>query len=130
MYIIDTHVLIWSFTASEKLSQRVKHILSSTSEVYISVISLWEVALKFGIGKLVLEGGTPEILWQEIVKSRLKVLPLHPETAIQFHNLPLMKHQDPFDRLIIWQALQNNFALISKDKDFEEYRKTGLQLIW
>ena len=59
------------------------------------------------------------------------VLDMRENEAITFHELPLKeKHKDPFDRMLIWQAITNNMIMISKDGLFEQYKKDGLKLAW
>jgi PIN domain nuclease of toxin-antitoxin system len=57
-------------------------------------------------------------------------VPIAPSDAASFHRLPRLKHKDPFDRLMIWQAIQQNFVLITKDREMDNYLQFGLQTIW
>jgi hypothetical protein len=70
-------------------------------------------------------------IWSnEVQNALLKVLEDTPKVFASFHKLPLISHADPFDRLIIWQAISNNMILISKDKHFKEYNTFGLKTLW
>lgn len=63
-------------------------------------------------------------------KAGFEILNVTPTEVSTSYRLPKLKHKDPFDRLIIWQCINNNFCLISKDSDLSVYKKYGLQIIW
>ena len=86
--------------------------------------------MKYGMGKLELQGCSPENLPE--VASAMQLELLHPsaEELASFHRLPRVTHKDPFDRLIIWQALQKQLQLVSKDQRLLEYQSLGLKVIW
>ena len=130
-YLLDTHSFLWVLFDDEKLSAKVKEIVSDLgNEIYISVITYWEISLKYSIGKLELEGVNPDelpIMAQEI---GIETLEISKEETSSFYKLPKIKHKDPFDRLIIWQAIKRNIILISNDGEMNNYKKFGLQLLW
>jgi PIN domain nuclease of toxin-antitoxin system len=72
----------------------------------------------------------PEELPDFAGKMDLKILPITAAEASGFHKLPRLSHKDPFDRIIIWQAIQRKMTLVSKDRDFKAYRKFGLRTFW
>lgn len=127
-YLIDTHVLLWSVGDPGKLSDRTKEILES-SPVLISVVSWWEISIKFALGKIELDNGEPEDLWNAAQKMNFGLLPVSANEAFSFHRLEII-HRDPFDRMLIWQAIKNDLPLVSKDNRLNVYVKYGLQLIW
>ncbi len=130
-YLLDTHTLIWAITEPQKLSDTVKFILENTdNEIIVSAISFWEIALKHSIQKLTLEGLTPEDFPKAAIDTGFRLLDLDGKTASLYHQLSATYHRDPFDRMLIWQALQNNFSLISKDADVAKYATEGLKVIW
>ena len=111
-----------------KISEKAKEALTSTNnEIYYSQVSLWEISIKYSIGKLYLNGITPEELYQEIENSFLLCNVLENQTLISSYRLP-KEHKDPFDRMIIWQAIMNKMALLSVDTKIDKYVEYGLNL--
>lgn len=131
-YLLDTHAFIWSFRCAEKLSKKVYEIISDAeNEIFLSSISLWEIAIKYQLKKLDL--GNLEIYHLPNIADEynFSILTPEPYDFITYSELPLKKeHRDPFDRLLIHTAIRNNLILISKDKKFEQYKKDGLQMLW
>ncbi len=115
--------------SSNKLSAKVKTILNDEPLIYVSTVSFWEISVKYSLGKMELNGGTPEDLYRASEKLRFRFLPLSEDDAASFYKLEPL-HKDTFDRLIIWQAIKNNMILLSKDSWMSEYKKFGLDLIW
>ena len=129
-YLIDTHIFLWTLFEPEKLSPEARAILQNMEkQVFVSAISFWEISLKFALGKLELEGCLPEDMPEHALATGLSLLPLKAEHVGGFYKLPRLKHKDPFDRMLIWQAIVMNLPLISADKAFAEYKSHGLNLI-
>ncbi|CAN5583474.1 type II toxin-antitoxin system VapC family toxin [soil metagenome] len=130
-YLLDTHTLIWAVTEPQKLSDTAKTILEDTdNEIIVSAISFWEIALKHSIQKLTLVGLTPEDFPKVVIETGFRLVDLDATTAASYHQLSATYHRDPFDRMLIWQALQNNYSLISKDENVMKYASEGLNVIW
>lgn len=130
-YLLDTHTLIWAITNKEKLSKKVKNILeSSETEIYVSAISYWEISLKYALGKIDLIGGDSQDLLNESLKLGFTNIPLKPEICTSFKNLTANYHRDPFDRMLIWQSISENYTLLTKDESIKLYKKVGLKTIW
>ncbi len=131
-YLLDTHSFLWSIEQPEKLSHSaIETILNTQNVIYVSSITFWEISLKIALKKLSVESYTPiELLKVAEESMRFVLLPLSPIEAASFHQLPLIQHKDPFDRMLIWQAISRGLALISKDSQFEDYQKCGLQILW
>ena len=131
-YLLDTHTFIWSFRQPESLSKKVYDIISdSDNKIYLSSISLWEIAIKHQIKKLDL--GNLNILHIPNIASEYDYTIVNPEPYdyITFSELPVKEnHRDPFDRMLIHTAIRNNFIILSKDEKFAQYEKDGLQLLW
>lgn len=131
-YLLDTHAFIWSFRSAEKLSKKVYEVISDAeNKIFLSSISLWEIAIKYQLKKLDL--GNLEIYHLPNIADEynFSILVPEPYDFITYSELPLKKeHRDPFDRLLIHTAIRNNLILISKDKKFEQYKKDGLQMMW
>ena len=129
-YLVDTHCLIWSLLDPKKL--RAAHrtiLLDSTSTKYVSKISYWEIALKYGLGKLHLKGITPEGLLSGANEAGYEIYDIAEEDLVTFYQLPTTpNHRDPFDRLLVWQCIRNKLTLISSDTKIKEYVEHGLKL--
>ena len=126
-YLLDTHVFLWMLLHTDKLSKKVYNVLEdSGKEIYLSAISLWEIAIKHQLRKLDLGGVDIRLLPNVAAQSDVKIITPEPYDFITYSELPLKKeHRDPFDRLLIHTAIRNNLILISKDKKFEQYKKDG-----
>ena len=126
--LLDTHYLIWSFTNPEKLpTWAATMLVSEEVEVFYSQASLWEMSIKFGSGKLILNGMTPEELYEEIETSHFQCLAFRNDDLISFHRLPV-EHRDPFDRIMIWQCIGHNLYFLSVDGAAPHYEKHGLKI--
>lgn len=126
--LIDTHYLLWLFMDTTKLSDEVKEaLISDKNEIYYSQVSLWEIAIKYSIGKLSLNGITPEELYDEIENSFLLYKTMDNQELISSYRLP-KEHKDPFDRMIIWQAVTSEMTLLSVDSKMNAYEEYGLKL--
>lgn len=130
-YLLDTHTFLWLVFDSARLSDAAKEIIQNpVHEIHVSAVSFWEISLKFSLGKLVLNHCTPEDLVKVAKKIPLEVLPLLPEEAASFHRLPKHSHKDPFDRMLVWQAMAHHKTLITCDKALEDYHPLGLKTFW
>lgn len=131
-YLLDTHTLIWTILDADQIPPKTKAIIQNTQNIiHVSVISFWEFSIKYSLGKLTSNGISPEDLLPLTKKNQFSILPLQPEEVSTAYRLPWMgTHKDPFDRILIWQALQNNMTIISKDSDFSLYIHMGLRLTW
>ena len=129
-YLLDTHVLLWSFLETGKLSPKVKSILlDEENDIFYSPVSLWEISIKYGLKKLLLNGGTPEDFFEEVHNSFYICEKINNEDLITSYKLPVY-HKDPFDRLLIWQAIRSAYTLVSADRDIELYKDKGLMVIF
>ena len=130
-YLVDTHILLWCLFSPGRISKKVKDILSeSETTKFVSVISIWEIAIKFSLGKLDLKGILPDLLPTIVKNARFEIMDLSTETAASFYKLPKLHNKDPFDRMLAWQAISHDFHLLTKDKDFSDYKDHGLKIIW
>ena len=130
-YLLDTHTLLWVLFKDEELTEQAKAAIQhSKNEIFVSVITYWEISLKYGIGKLELENITPEEIPYKSKEINIQTIDLAENEASTFFKFPRIKHIDPFDRLIIWQAINRNITLISKDKAMKEYENFGLRILW
>lgn len=130
-YLIDTHVLLWLLFKPTKVSAAKLSLLKDPeNEIYISSISFWEISLKYGLGKLDLSGVLPQDLPELALKMGITILDIDAKQLAGYHQLPdVNKHKDPFDRMLIWQAICNNLVLVSVDSKFRGYLEFGLKLL-
>ena len=130
-YLVDTHILLWSLFSPRRVSRKVKGILSESETIkFVSVISIWEIAIKFSLGKLDLKGVLPDTLPAIVKSARFEILDLNVETAASFYRLPKIGNKDPFDRMLAWQAISYDYHLLTKDKDLSDYKDYGLEVIY
>ena len=129
--MLDTHTLLWVIGKSYELSPRMRdYITDSDNEIYVSAISLWEIALKYSIGKLKLNFEVKDIP-AYCAEFGFRLIPLEPVEALNYLKLPLKEnHKDPFDRMLIHQCIRHNYTLISKDDKMKLYENDGLNCVW
>lgn len=128
--LIDTHVLIWFLEGSNLLAASSRQIIASpANNVFVSIASIWEIAIKISVGKLILAKPLADVI-KQIAAENIEILPISPEHALQVSTLPF-HHRDPFDRIIVSQAIVENIDFISTDTIFDDYLK-GLPIkrIW
>jgi PIN domain nuclease of toxin-antitoxin system len=129
-YLIDTHILIWSLIDTKKINSYVKDILQDSSNtIYVSSVSIWEISIKFSSGNLLLNNLSPEDVAFYCLKMGFKLIDLGVKEAATSHNLKNIHHKDPFDRILIWQAIKNDFTFISDDKNVKKYISEGIKVI-
>lgn len=130
-YLVDTHVFLWSVISPKKISQTISKILNDPeSTKYISVFSFWEISLKFSLDKIDLIGILPDELPDIAKRANFDIVDLDLETASSYYKLPKTNNKDPFDRMLAWQAIRKNFCLLTKDRDFADYKDQGLKIVW
>lgn len=130
-YLLDTHSFLWSAFSSRKLSRKAREaIVDPGNDICVSTISFWEVSLKYALKRIDLEPVTPESLPDIAEQMGYSVLPLSAIEASSFHRLPFGTHKDPFDRMLIWQAVTQHRTLISKDAEIGDYVQYGLSVLW
>jgi PIN domain nuclease of toxin-antitoxin system len=129
-YLLDTHYLIWAIVDSKKISKKIKDLISdSEQEIFVSTISFWEVALKSSIGKIEIAGFHPEDIPRICTKIGFDIIELSAADSSSYHHLKASYHKDPFDRMLIWQAIRNGYTLISADDQVNKYRSEGLNIL-
>jgi PIN domain nuclease of toxin-antitoxin system len=119
--LVDTNVLLWLLAGSTRLRQEIVDTLADPRNgVYVSTVSIWEVAIKVGIGRLNVPPDLARWLPRALVAARLSVLPIDMQSALGVEQLPF-HHADPFDRLLIVQARLGGYTLVSADRIFDRY---------
>lgn len=130
-YLLDTHYLLWSLFETKKINKKVKKILEdSDSKKVISGVSLWEISIKYSLGKLRLGPLNPDQVFEVIPEAGFDLIEIENQLLASYYQLPKIdNHKDPFDRLLIWQAISNGYTLLTQDKLIEQYQSNGLDLI-
>jgi PIN domain nuclease of toxin-antitoxin system len=124
--LIDTHALIWFLNGDSDLSDKARKAIEENAGInFISIASLWEIAIKLSLGKLELKSPFAAIS-EQILSNGFQILPITFDDTLILLSLPF-HHRDPFDRIIISQSFNNKLAIISKDKCFNDYQ---VGLIW
>ena len=119
-YLLDTHVILWVAENSSLLSEKAKAaILDKSTEIYVSIVSAWEVAIKLGTSKLSLDGGLSEF-FRIIDDNGFVTLPIERAYLLQLRNLSYF-YKDPFDRLIMATAAIEGMILITADENIQKY---------
>ena len=124
--LLDTHALLWFYSGNSQLSIRVKNLIKDTSNTcFISIASLWEITIKYHLGKLELDDAL-EDLFAFVSRNQINVLPIEFSHLLKITSLP-HTHKDPFDRIIIAQSISENFPIATKDGFFSAYE---VDIIW
>ena len=127
--LLDTHYLLWAFIDTSKISPSVyTKLLTDENDVFYSQASLWEIAIKYNMGKLSLKGMKPGEFYEEVENSFFKCRPLKNDELISFYKLPI-KHKDPFDRIMICQSIKSDYYFLSVDSQVAKYKKYGLKTL-
>ncbi len=125
-YLLDTHALIWFLNGDEHLSAKAQEIISDeTSTLYLSIVSLWEMAIKISLGKLKLSQPLDQLI-SSLGTLNINLLPITESHVLGLLTMPYV-HRDPFDRLLISQALDESLNLISNEAIFIDY---GIKTVW
>ncbi len=124
-FLLDTHAFIWLSENDPNLPNNLREMIDLADTVYLSIVSLWEMAIKLNLGKLSLKRSY-ETIEQELKLSDISLLPITFLDTVQVYRLPL-HHRDPFDRMLIAQAINKSLILISRDTQFDAY---PIQRIW
>jgi PIN domain nuclease of toxin-antitoxin system len=125
-YLLDTHTFIWTASEPEKLPKTVAEIISDeNNSIFCSVISILEIQIKVQIGKMTLRSPIEELI-KEQQENNIQLLSVQLPHVLKVGELPL-HHRDPFDRLLIAQAMVEGYTLLSKDENFKAY---SANILW
>lgn len=125
-YLVDTHAVIWFITNNERLPSHTKSLMEDKSNMcFVSIATYWEMSIKHSIGRLTLHTDLASI-FQIIDESGFEILPITINHTLANANLDF-HHQDPFDRIMIAQAITEQLQIITTDKEFSNY---PVSVIW
>jgi PIN domain nuclease of toxin-antitoxin system len=116
--LLDTHVFLWWQAGSSRLAEKFRQrIRQPANRVFVSVLAVWEIGLKRSLGKLSLTGSVREA----VERNRFDLLPVTAADAERCEGLP-WHHRDPFDRMLIAQALERDLVIVTSDANFPQYQ--------
>ena len=124
-YLIDTHVFLWMASEPSRLSAPATQACQ-TGRLWLSVASIWEIAIKAQIGRLNIPGSLRDFVSQHLKAGQISVLTIHARHAFRLGELPL-HHRDPFDRMLAAQSLEDGLPLITRDPLLEPYE---IERVW
>jgi PIN domain nuclease of toxin-antitoxin system len=125
--LLDTHILIWWSSNSERLSENVYNLITDANNtIMFSIASVWEMQIKFQLGKLNLDSPLPELIETQKQTNALQILPIELSHIYTLDGLP-NHHRDPFDRILVAQAIFEKTPLLSIDAIFDAY---AINRIW
>ena len=126
-YLLDTHSFIWFVEGNNQLSPTAKILIENPKHtIFLSIASIWEMAIKVRLGKLELQQPFAEFVQNHIQQYDIEILPIRLNHLTQISALEL-HHRDPFDRLLIVQSISENMPILSADSAFNAY---DVQRIW
>ena len=124
--LLDTHIFLWFITKDNRLSEKYcDAIINPDNEVYLSVVSVWEAMIKYQLGKLPLPESPETYLPKQREKHLVSSLSIDESTITQLAKLPPL-HRDPFDRLLLCQALQYDLIIITEDQLIISYSMVNI----
>ena len=124
--LLDTHAFLWFVAGDDRLSARARRAMESEgAELFLSAVSIWEMAIKLSLGRLTLPAPL-EVYIAEKLEHGFRVLPIDWMHAVAVEKMPF-HHRDPFDRLLVAQATTESMPLVSADPAFRAYK---VKLIW
>lgn len=128
--LLDTHVFLWFVSADHRLSPAMLDGLRDPSNrIFLSVVSLWEIIVKHQIGKLPLPAQPATYVTAQRVRHRIETLPLDEASVEQLNRLPAI-HRDPFDRMLLCQAIQHEMVLATDDHMLHAYTQCVENTPW
>ena len=126
-YLLDTHAFIWFVNNDPALSTTARSVLRGPqSSPLLSMASVWEMAIKIGLGKLKFTQPIERFIPDQLLRNRIDMLPISFAHAVRVATLP-HHHRDPFDRMIVIQALVEDLPVVVRDAAFDAY---GVRRVW
>jgi PIN domain nuclease of toxin-antitoxin system len=125
--LLDTHVFLWWIERNPHLSARARALIADPdSEVFVSIVTVWEIAIKVALEQLEMPVDLGAFLRRQLQSNGFESLPITFEHAVAVRDLP-MHHRDPFDRLLVCQSRVESLALVSADSAIAAY---GADMVW
>lgn len=129
--LLDTHAFIWAVSAPGKLPAKVRAVVGdSGNDVFVSAVSFWEIAIKIRIRKLRPLGKLTDSLPDIAERTDIQTIHLTANEAASYGELTEGTHEDPFDRMLAWQAISRKLKLVTGDAAYRKFADDGLELLW
>lgn len=129
--LLDTHIFLWATGQSKNLPASVSDTISDLkNDVFVSAVTFWEIAIKVRKGKLDIGKIDPGDLPKRAEDMGFLLMGILPKEAATMGQLAEDTHFDPFDRMLIWQAICRDLVLVSRDPEFSNFKKDGLKILW
>lgn len=130
-FLIDTHILIWLAVSPERISKSAFEIIENPqNDLYVSTVTLWEIAIKLSIKKLNLKGLEISDLVQICNEQEIKIVQLPISAVSKYRILPIKdNHRDPFDRALIALCISDGYVFLTHDSKISQYEEDGLIFI-
>ena len=126
-FLLDTHTFLWFINDDKKLSLKSKEIISNPNNIrYLSYASIWEIAIKSGLGRIDLPDDFENFITEQLNINYIEIFPFRISHFAKVKELPFF-HKDPFDRIIIAQSIVENLTVLGIDSIFDKY---GIKRIW
>ncbi|MGD0520587.1 MAG: type II toxin-antitoxin system VapC family toxin [Terracidiphilus sp.] len=122
--LLDTHIFCWSFYEPQRIPREIRELMNGAEEIFVSSASIWEVAIKVRLGKM---NADPQELFDQIKANGFQELPVWSRHALLVADLPL-HHTDPFDRLLLAQAISEPLHLLTADPQLKQYSELVIQV--
>ena len=120
-YLLDTCTFLWIIAGAKDLSPNAAQIFSNPSnEIFLSAVSVWEISVKHALGKLPLPSALDHFILTHRARHRITALALEERAVLHLHKLPPL-HRDPFDRMLVCQALEHDCVLLTPDPLIVQY---------
>jgi PIN domain nuclease of toxin-antitoxin system len=124
---LDTHAFLWWITEDRRLSARAREVMADGSnDLLLSAVSGWEIAIKASLGRISLPIPIDRFLSEQLQRNGIGTLPIEMSHALRVHALPLL-HRDPFDRLLVAQALLEKLRILTSDRQVAQY---DVETLW
>jgi PIN domain nuclease of toxin-antitoxin system len=124
--ILDTHTFLWGMAGDRRMSQKARDVFVGPSDLVLSIVSIWEILIKVQLRKLSFPEPAGPYVIRKMADNRIETLPMELNHLLAFEGLPL-HHRDPFDRMLLAQALEENLPIVTGDPFFSRY---PVKVIW
>jgi PIN domain nuclease of toxin-antitoxin system len=124
--ILDTHAFLWALAGDARMSRRARDVFAGSTDLFLSIASIWEILIKVQSGKLNLPQPAGPYVLSRLAENRIKTLPISIDHLLAIERLP-RHHRDPFDRMLIAQSMEEDWPIITADPKFKQY---PVQVIW
>lgn len=124
--LLDTHAFLWGIAGDRRMSQHAREIFIGPSNLSMSIASIWEILIKVQVGKLNLPLPAGPYIIRKLSENRIEILPIRLDHLLAFERLP-KHHRDPFDRMLIAQAVEEGLPIVTADSHFSRY---PVKVIW